>query len=109
MKKKSSLTRRQFMGRMGVAGCGVMLALGRAPLSAQIPRRCASDTSGTYTITEDCVCCGACLPECPTEAISEGEDIYTIDAEKCTGCGECLQYCPVEAIQEREEGKRRFR
>jgi ferredoxin len=32
----------------------------------------------TY-ITEECINCGACEPECPNEAISEGEDIYVID------------------------------
>ena len=30
-------------------------------------------------ITEECINCGACEPECPNEAISEGEDIYVID------------------------------
>ena len=34
----------------------------------------------TY-ITEECINCGACEPECPNEAISEGEDIYVIDPE----------------------------
>ena len=31
----------------------------------------------TY-ITEDCINCGACEPECPNEAISEGDEIYVI-------------------------------
>ena len=34
----------------------------------------------TY-ITEECINCGACEPECPNEAISEGDDIYVIDPE----------------------------
>ena len=38
------------------------------------------------TITEDCVNCGVCEPECPNEAITEGDDIYIIDCEKCTEC-----------------------
>ena len=37
-------------------------------------------------INEDCVNCGVCEPECPNEAISEGDDIYVIDWEKCTEC-----------------------
>ncbi|MGZ9234548.1 MAG: 4Fe-4S binding protein, partial [Anaerolineales bacterium] len=34
----------------------------------------------TMKITEDCIACGACVPECPTESISEGDGIlYVID------------------------------
>ena len=36
------------------------------------------------TITDECINCGACEPECPNEAISEGDDIYIIDAALCT-------------------------
>jgi NAD-dependent dihydropyrimidine dehydrogenase PreA subunit len=50
-----------------------------------------------YKITEDCIACGACLPECPVDAISEG-DIYVIDADTCTDCGACADVCPTEAI-----------
>ena len=41
----------------------------------------------TY-ITEECINCGACEPECPNEAISEGDDIYIIDPNLCIEC--CL-------------------
>jgi ferredoxin len=51
-----------------------------------------------YKITDECVACGACEPECPVEAISEGDPIYTIDHEKCTDCGACADVCPSEAI-----------
>ncbi len=50
-----------------------------------------------YKITEDCIACGACIDECPVEAISEGE-IYKIDPELCTDCGACADVCPVDAI-----------
>lgn len=55
----------------------------------------------TY-ITEDCINCGACEPECPNEAISEGDEIYVIDPELCTECvgfnaqEACQAVCPVE-------------
>jgi ferredoxin len=56
-------------------------------------------------ITEECINCGACEPECPNEAISAGDDIYVIDADKCDECeGKdtvgCVEVCPVadEAI-----------
>ncbi|MDC7245322.1 MAG: 4Fe-4S binding protein [Sphaerochaetaceae bacterium] len=50
-----------------------------------------------YTITDTCVACGSCLPECPVEAISEG-DIYVIDADLCISCGACADACPTGAI-----------
>src|SRR6516162_2344619 len=49
----------------------------------------------TY-ITEECINCGACEPECPNEAISEGEDIYVIDPKLCT---ECVGFHDHEACQ----------
>lgn len=51
-----------------------------------------------YKITDDCVACGSCVDECPVEAISEGDPIYIIDAEKCTDCGACADACPSDAI-----------
>jgi ferredoxin len=37
-------------------------------------------------ITDECINCDVCEPECPNEAISQGEDIYVIDPHKCTEC-----------------------
>ena len=52
----------------------------------------------TYKITEDCVSCGSCEPECPVGAISEGDGIYVIDPDTCTECGACVDACPTGAI-----------
>ena len=49
-----------------------------------------------YKIGEECVGCGACEPECPVDAITEG-DIYVIDADTCIDCGACANVCPVDA------------
>ena len=55
----------------------------------------------TY-ITDDCINCGACEPECPNEAISEGDEYFVIDPKLCTECvgfhGDeaCQAVCPVE-------------
>ena len=54
-----------------------------------------------YEITDECVSCGTCAEECPSEAISEGEDIYVIDQYKCTECGTCVEVCPTGAIVEK--------
>ena len=53
-------------------------------------------------ITEECINCGACEPECPSEAISMGDEIYVIDADKCVEClghydtPQCQSVCPVD-------------
>ena len=55
-------------------------------------------------ITDECTYCGACEPECPTNAISAGDDVYVIDAATCTECvgysdsPGCAAVCPAEAI-----------
>jgi ferredoxin len=53
-------------------------------------------------ITEECINCGACEPECPNAAITQGDDIYVIDPAKCTECvgfhdeEACAAVCPVD-------------
>jgi ferredoxin len=55
-------------------------------------------------ITDECINCDVCEPECPNQAISMGADFYVINPDKCTECvghfGEpqCVQVCPVECI-----------
>jgi len=55
-------------------------------------------------ITDECINCAVCEPECPNGAIYEGEDIYEIDPNLCTECvghfdePQCQQVCPVDCI-----------
>ena len=51
-----------------------------------------------HVISEECISCGACEPECPVECISEGDSQYTIEADDCIDCAACVAVCPVEAI-----------
>lgn len=54
-----------------------------------------------YKITEECINCGACEPECPNQAISAGDERYEINPDKCTECvgyfdeSQCASVCPV--------------
>ena len=55
-------------------------------------------------ITDECINCDVCEPECPNEAIYQGDEIYEIDFDKCTECvghydePQCVEVCPVECI-----------
>ena len=51
----------------------------------------------SYKINDTCIACGACAPECPTEAISEGDPIYIIDGDKCIDCAACADVCPTDS------------
>jgi ferredoxin len=55
-------------------------------------------------ITDECINCDVCEPECPNAAIYMGVEIYEIDPKKCTECvghfdePQCVQVCPVSCI-----------
>ncbi len=55
-------------------------------------------------ITDECINCDVCEPECPNNAISQGDEIYVIDPVKCTECvghydeSQCVAVCPVDCI-----------
>jgi ferredoxin len=55
-------------------------------------------------ITDECINCDVCEPECPNEAISPGDEIYEIDPNLCTECvghyetSQCVEVCPVDCI-----------
>jgi len=53
-----------------------------------------------YKITEACISCGACEPECPVSCISSGDERYIIDENICIECGACANVCPVDAPQQ---------
>ena len=55
-------------------------------------------------ITEECINCDVCEPECPNGAITQGADTYLIDPALCTECvghftnSQCIEVCPVDCI-----------
>ena len=55
-------------------------------------------------ITDECINCDVCEPECPNGAISQGAEIYVIDPRRCTECvghfevQQCVEVCPVDCI-----------
>jgi ferredoxin len=55
-------------------------------------------------ITDECINCDVCEPECPNGAISQGDEIYDIDPAKCTECvghydtPQCVEVCPIDCI-----------
>jgi ferredoxin len=55
-------------------------------------------------ITDQCINCDVCEPECPNAAISQGIEFYVIDAARCTECvghfdtPQCREVCPVDCI-----------
>ncbi len=56
------------------------------------------------TITDECINCDVCEPECPNGAITMGMEIYEIEPSKCTECvghfdtPQCVEVCPVACI-----------
>jgi ferredoxin len=55
-------------------------------------------------ITDQCINCDVCEPECPNQAIAPGEEFYVIDPVRCTECvghfesPRCREVCPVDCI-----------
>ncbi len=55
-------------------------------------------------ITDECINCDVCEPECPNDAISQGDEIYEINPDLCTECvghyetSQCVDVCPVDCI-----------
>ena len=55
-------------------------------------------------ITDECINCDVCEPECPNDAIFQGAEIYQIDWTRCTECvghfetSQCVEVCPVACI-----------
>ena len=76
-----------FGGALKNVGMGFASSSGKMALHASTIPLTSPDT---------CVACGACVQECPGEAIAL--EPLAIDAAKCIGCGRCIGVCPVHAF-----------
>jgi ferredoxin len=62
-------------------------------------------------ITDECINCDVCEPQCPNDAISMGAEIYVITPTACTECvghhdePQCKVVCPVDCIEVHPEFK----
>ena len=44
-----------------------------------------------------------CVAACPVDCFREGENFLVIDPEECIDCGACVPECPVDAIFEQDD------
>ena len=76
----------------------------RERVATAAARRVLSTKPMALMITDECINCDVCEPECPNDAISQGAEIYVIDPAKCTECvghfdtPQCVEVCPVDCI-----------
>jgi len=45
-----------------------------------------------------CIGCGACVVECPVEALDLVDGIVHVDPDKCRDHGSCVEVCPTNAL-----------
>jgi ferredoxin len=70
----------------------------------RIASRGSYNTDMALMITDECINCDVCEPECPNDAISMGAEFYVIEPSKCTECvghfdvPQCREVCPVDCI-----------
>lgn len=47
---------------------------------------------------EGCIACDACVPSCPTEALTMGATVIKVAEPLCYGCNRCVPVCPTDAL-----------
>ena len=95
---------RNMGGGMGVKGTHVGPCGDNQDYALHTHLRDSQGLRMALIITDECINCDVCEPECPNEAIYLGPEIYEIDPHKCTECvghfdePQCVQVCPVACI-----------
>lgn len=80
-------------GRSGFGGCIKNASMGMATPEG---KRLMHKSDFPMVNQESCTACGACIPDCPADAITLNP--LTIDYTKCIGCNKCVSTCPNGAI-----------
>lgn len=77
-----------------------MFALVLAACGNKAEPKTPPTNSTMHVVPSKCVKCGACIKECPVDAIEERDGEYYINPDRCIQCGRCKDACPIEAIEE---------
>ena len=90
-------------GSAGFGGCIKNASMGMA---TPLGKRIMHNKDFPKCNQELCTSCGACLKDCPADAISL--EPLEIDLNKCIGCGKCISSCPRNAIVRPEDEEQKI-
>ena len=82
-------------------GIRITLFLKGCPLNCvwcHNPESISSHVQKMYS-KQKCIGCGACVDECPVNALTLTKDGIVTDTDLCTLCGRCADVCPTLAIE----------
>ncbi len=93
---KNCIALTHFKGHIatGFGGCLKNIGMGLGSRAGKLDMH---SIVSPYVHQEKCVACGACVADCPADAITISGKA-AIDPEKCIGCAHCIAVCPASAI-----------
>jgi len=85
----------EFICNCCTCHCGILQGL----KDANSPNMAATSSFVASYEEELCSGCGDCIDRCPMDALTMGDDVVTLDANRCIGCGLCVSTCPTGALK----------